>query len=321
MKRLALIAATILFPILVKAQYIPVDQRDTLAMDDVEAEISTVPVIAVDTLDTGDKYLKVVLFENHTWEYIELGRPVIDTAGFYEGWTNETLHAFKGHNVNNLPEEIELKLVDSLNPFSAPIVGNVRSGFKFRRTREHKGIDVPLHIGDTVRAAFNGIVRYIGGVRQTGGYGNLVIIRHPNGLETYYGHLSKILVGENESVKAGEIIGLGGSTGRSTGPHLHFETRYMGHAFDPQRVVNFEEGTFRDSVIVLKRHYFSIYSHYGQTDEESKAASDRIVYSVRKGDTLGSIAKKYGTTVAKICKLNNIKSTKTLRIGEKLIVR
>lgn len=321
MKRLALIAATILFPILVKAQYIPVDQRDTLSMDDVEAEISTVPVIAVDTLDTGDKYLKVVLFENHTWEYIELGRPVIDTAGFYEGWTNETLHAFKGHNVNNLPEEIELKLVDSLNPFSAPIVGNVRSGFKFRRTREHKGIDVPLHTGDTVRAAFNGIVRYIGGVRQTGGYGNLVIIRHPNGLETYYGHLSKILVGENESVKAGEIIGLGGSTGRSTGPHLHFETRYMGHAFDPQRVVNFEEGTVRDSVIVLKRHYFSIYSHYGQTDEESKAASDRIVYSVRKGDTLGSIAKKYGTTVAKICKLNNIKSTKTLRIGEKLIVR
>ena len=321
MKRLALIAATILFPILVKAQYIPVDQRDTLSMDDVEVEISTVPVIAVDTLDTGDKYLKVVLFENHTWEYIELGRPVIDTAGFYEGWTNETLHAFKGHNVNNLPEEIELKLVDSLNPFSAPIVGNVRSGFKFRRTREHKGIDVPLHTGDTVRAAFNGIVRYIGGVRQTGGYGNLVIIRHPNGLETYYGHLSKILVGENESVKAGEIIGLGGSTGRSTGPHLHFETRYMGHAFDPQRVVNFEEGTVRDSVIVLKRHYFSIYSHYGQTDEESKAASDRIVYSVRKGDTLGSIAKKYGTTVAKICKLNNIKSTKTLRIGEKLIVR
>lgn len=321
MKRLALIALTILFPILVKAQYIPDTQRDTLAMDDVEAVVSTVPVVAVDTLDTGDKYIKVVLFENHTWEYIELGRPVIDTAGFYEGWTNDAIHAFKGHNVNNLPEEIELKLVDSLNPFCAPIMGNVRSGFKFRRTREHKGIDVPLHIGDTVRAAFNGIVRYIGGVRQTGGYGNLVIIRHSNGLETYYGHLSKILVGENESVKAGEIIGLGGSTGRSTGPHLHFETRYMGHAFDPERVVNFEKGSVRDSTVVLKRHYFSIYSHYGQTDEESKAASDRIVYAVRKGDTLGSIAKKYGTTVAKICKLNNIKSTKTLRIGEKLIVR
>ncbi|MBQ0086234.1 MAG: peptidoglycan DD-metalloendopeptidase family protein [Bacteroidales bacterium] len=321
MKRLALIAFTILFPILVKAQYIPGSQRDTLAMDDVEDVISTVPVVAVDTLDTGDKYLKVVLFENHTWEYIELGRPVIDTAGFYEGWTNDVIHAFKGHSVDNLPEEIELRLVDSLNPFSAPIVGNVRSGFKFRRTREHKGIDVPLHIGDTVRAAFNGIVRYIGGVRQTGGYGNLVIIRHSNGLETYYGHLSKILVGENESVKAGEIIGLGGNTGRSTGPHLHFETRYMGHAFDPERVVNFEKGSVRDSVMVLKRHYFSIYSHYGQTDEESKAASDRIVYAVRKGDTLGSIARKYGTTVSKICKLNNIKSNKTLRIGERLVVR
>lgn len=324
MKRLALIAAILLSPILANAQSTH-DYRDTLAVEEaiegIDDEISTVPAVAVDTLDTEDKYLKVVLFENHTWAYIELGKPVIDTAGFYDGWTNDVIHAFKDHNVNSLPEEIELRLVDSLNPFCAPITGTVRSGFKFRRTREHKGIDVPLHVGDTVRAAFNGIVRYIGGVRRTGGYGNLVIIRHSNGLETYYGHLSRILVGENETVKAGEIIGLGGSTGRSTGPHLHFETRYMGHAFDPERVVDFENGTVRDSILVLKKHYFSIYSHYGQSDSESKSASGRIVHTVVKGDTLGAIAKKYGTTVTNICRLNNIKSTKILSIGERLVVR
>lgn len=321
MKRLALLAAMLL-PTLAYSQDIPEQDRDTIENFYVGEEgPSDLPLSAVDTLDTEDKYVKVVLFGNHTWAYIELGRPVIDTAGFYDGWTNDVLHAFKGHNVKELPEEIELRLVDSLNPFCAPILGKVRSGFKYRRTREHKGIDVPLQKGDTIRSAFNGIVRYIGGVRQTGGYGNLVIIRHPNGLETYYGHLSKILVGENETVKAGDIIGLGGSTGRSTGPHLHFETRYMGHAFDPARVIDFETGHVRDSVIVLKKHYFSIYSHYGQTDTESKNASGRVIYTVRKGDTLGKIAKNNGTTVNNICKLNSIKANKTLRVGEKLVVR
>ncbi len=319
MKLFSLLAA-LLLPILVYSQT-PENVSDTTGVLEIEAELPELVSQPLDTLDTDDKFIKIVLFENHTWEYIELGRPVIDTAGFYDGWTNDVIHAFKGHNVQELPDEIDLRLVDSLNPFCAPIMGKVRSEYKFRRTREHKGIDVPLHTGDTVRAAFNGIVRYIGGVRQTGGYGNLVIVRHPNGLETYYGHLSRILVGENEVVKAGEIIGLGGSTGRSTGPHLHFETRYMGHAFDPARVVDFETGRVRDSVITLKKHYFSIYSHYGQTDEESKAASGRIIYTVRKGDTLGSIAKKNHTTVSNICKLNKIKSNKTLRIGERLVVR
>ncbi len=276
---------------------------------------------AIDTLDTKDKFTKIVLFADHTWEYRDMGRPVIDTAGFYDDWNNKVLHAFKNVKATDLPEEVDLCLVDDQNPFCAPITGKVHSGYKFRRTREHNGIDVPLAVGDTVKAAFNGIVRYIGTTSVTGGYGNLVIIRHPSGLETYYGHLSKILVEPNEVVKAGEIIGLGGSTGRSTGPHLHFEVRYKGQTFDPSRVVDFETGTVRDSVLVLKRHYYSIYSHYGQTDEESEAAASRIVHTIRSGDTLGGLAKKYNTTVTKICQLNGISSKKILRIGERIIVR
>lgn len=296
-------------------------KADETEEDEDDGDIDDSPLIALDTLNTADKYVKIILFDNHTWMYYDVGRPTIDTANFFDGWNTEILHAFKELDKSALPDEIDLRLVDEKNGFCPPITGKVRSEYKFRRTREHKGIDVPLQMGDTVRAAFNGIVRYVGRSSQTGGYGNLVIIRHSNGLETYYGHLSKTLVQPNELIKAGEILGLGGSTGRSTGPHLHFETRYMGQAFDPSRVVDFENGALRDTILSLKKHYFSIYSHYGQTDEESKAAAGRIIHTVRKGDTLGGIAKKYGTTVSKICKLNGISSKKVLRVGQRLIVR
>ncbi|MDD2595895.1 MAG: M23 family metallopeptidase [Bacteroidales bacterium] len=284
-------------------------------------EESTAPPMVIDTVNTSDKFTKILIYDNHTWEYFDLGRPVIDTADFYEYWSTDIIHAYKGVPLSELPDEIDLRLVDSTNSFCPPITGRVRSGYKFRRTREHKGLDIPLNMGDTIRAAFDGVVRVAEFSRNTGGYGNLVVIRHPNGLETYYGHLSKYIVDTSEIVKAGEIIGYGGNTGRSTGPHLHFETRYMGQPFDPERLIDFETGTLRDTIVTLQKHYFSIYSHYGQTDEESKAASDRIVHTIRSGDTLGSLAVKYGTTVSNICKLNGIKSTKLLRIGQRLIVR
>ncbi len=208
-----------------------------------------------------------------------------------------------------------------------PYQAKVHSGFKWRRRRAHTGVDLPLDTGDSVRVAFDGVVRFSSGSR-TGGYGNLIVVRHSNGLETYYGHLSKRLVIPGEPVKAGEVIGLGGSTGRSTGPHLHFETRYKGQAFDPERIIAFEQGALRESLFTLKKDYFNIYSHYGQSEKQEAEAKAAVAaakqaqyYKVRSGDTLGRIAAKHGTTVAKLCKLNGISAKKVIRPGQRLRVR
>lgn len=293
-----------------------INAQSVIALQDT-ATISSV----VDTLDTDDRYTKLVLYADHTWQLIDLGHPKFDDDDFEDNWDNEAIHAYKGTSLDDVPDEITINVIDSLHGFACPIVGNVRSRFAFRRRRPHKGTDIPLKVGDPVVAAFDGKVRVIKGSRQSGGYGNLVVIRHPSGLETYYGHLSRHAVVENDIVKAGDIIGYGGNTGRSTGPHLHFETRFMGQAFDPERLIDFANGTLREDTFTIKKHYYSIYSHYGQTDKESADASKRKVHVIRRGDTLGGLAAKYGTTVSNICKLNGFGKSKLLQIGQRVIVR
>ncbi|MBP5365737.1 MAG: peptidoglycan DD-metalloendopeptidase family protein [Bacteroidales bacterium] len=291
------------------------------AQTDLSAEADSAEVVAIDTVRTNDRYTRIILYSNHTWEYWDLGRPQINEEDFKDHWSSDVTHAYNDVPLADLPDEIDLLLADSIHNYCAPITGIVRSRFAFRKKREHKGTDIPLTIGDPVKAAFDGKVRVVKSPKQSGGYGNLVVIRHSNGLETYYGHLQKHNVEVDDIVKAGDVIGYGGNTGRSTGPHLHFEVRYQSHPFDPERIINFETGELRDSIFILKKHYFNIYSHYGQTDEESIDASKRKIHTVRSGDTLGGIAAKYGTTVNNICKLNGITSKKTLRIGQRLIVR
>ena len=276
---------------------------------------------AIDTVNTNDKYKKIVLFEDYTWKYIELERPNISDEEFQDAWEQEHIHAYSDVTLASLPSEVDLLLTDSLHGWACPIKGTVTSGWKFRRHRDHKGTDIALTTGDTIRAAFDGKVRVVREVADAGGYGNLIVVRHANGLETYYAHLSKHLVAENELVRAGEVIGLGGSTGRSTGPHLHFEVRYMGKPFDAERIFDFPNGQLRDTLFTLKKHYFNIYSHYGQTDKESSQTTERIVHIIRSGDTLGALARKYHTTVARLCKLNGISATKTLRLGQRIVVR
>ncbi len=296
--------------------------------------------IPIDTLDTHDMFCKVVLFDNGTWLYYNIDRSFIPYTLDSDHWVTEQVHSYNDIALKDLPESVVLHLVDSLHGYCIPHPGPVTSQFKYRWKRAHKGIDIGLYTGDAVYAAFDGIVRAALPVNMTGGYGNVLVIRHLNGLETYYGHLSRFIVKSGDIVKAGELIGYGGSTGRSTGPHLHFETRYMGQAFDPERIFDFESGTLRDEAFTLKKHYFNVNSHYGMSDQQSANVSNKppknaksskgakagggsgaVYYKVKSGDTLSKIAKRHGTTVSKLCKLNGIKANKTLQIGQRLRVK
>jgi murein DD-endopeptidase MepM/ murein hydrolase activator NlpD len=199
-----------------------------------------------------------------------------------------------------------------------PFRGRVTSKYGWRRSRWHKGIDIKLDIGDPVYAAFDGVVRMQR--YNPGGYGNYVLIRHYNGLETIYGHLSEAIVVRNQTVRAGQIIGFGGSTGRSTGPHLHFETRLMGQAFDPARIIDFETYALKGPQAFVNHTWFP-YIKKGNTKANATPANAKKYYKVRKGDTLSGIARRHGTSVNTICRLNRISRTTTLRIGRTLRVK
>ena len=282
--------------------------------------------VPFDTLSTANKYQKVILFDNGSWLYLDIPKPDLPDFIVNDHWMTDHVHAYYDVNVKELPEEVDLVLCDSVHGWHIPGYGRTTSTYKMRWGRQHQGIDIGIPIGEPIYAAFDGIVRVALPTKFTGDYGNVVVLRHANGLETYYAHLNQYLVETDDVVKAGEVIGYCGTTGHSSGPHLHFETRYMGQSFDPERIFDFQNNTLRDTVFTLKKHYFSIYSHEGQSDNESKVASTQVApkhvyYKVKKGDTLSKIAKKHGTTVSKICKLNGISAKKALKIGQKLIVK
>ena len=286
-------------------------------------------VAVIDTLPTGNSALSIVLFNDNTWRYILAEDYKNDPEVFNNHWDTTNIHAYRDIELDSLPEATAIRLVDSLESYHYPYIGRITSRYGPRRGRAHQGLDIGLKTGDPIYATFDGKVRLS---KAAGDYGNLVIIRHNNGLETYYAHLSQRDVEVGDWVVAGQQIGLGGSTGRSTGPHLHYEVRYKGQSFDPERIIDFSNGNLRRDELLLKRRHFSIYSKYEQDfgDEEEvakqeeaerKAAAAVQYHTVRSGDTLGAIARKYGTSVSRICQLSGIKSTSILRIGQKLRVR
>ena len=220
-------------------------------------------------------------------------------------------------------------LLDDFNcGFTMPYTGVITSEFGWRRRRPHYGTDISLHTGDTVMAAFDGKVRI---ARFIGGYGNVIIIRHNNGLETVYAHLSKILVQPEETVVSGMQIGLGGNTGHSYGSHLHFEIRYLGKALDTEDLVDYKKNELKNNSFVIYKSDFnakydlrSIHAH--QSVSKSHAApinnknSSGSIAFVKKGDTLDKIARRNHTTIAAICKKNGISRSKVLKLGQKLKV-
>ena len=231
----------------------------------------------------------------------------------YPNWNNQYAHSY-GNAI--IPDTYTIDLTGFHMPTPST---KITSPFGPRWRRMHNGLDLKVNIGDTIVAAFDGKVRIVKYERR--GYGKYVVIRHENGLETVYGHLSKQIVDENQYVEAGEPIGLGGNTGRSTGSHLHFETRFLGQAINPALLFDFEkQDIVADSYLFRKGN-----NRYRRNRTNSKnvnllASSDGTIryHKVRSGDTLSRIAQKTGTSIDALCKLNHITRRTILRPGQVL---
>ena len=187
----------------------------------------------------------------------------------------------------------------------------LNSPYGIRKFRLHRGVDMHISIGDSIVAAYPGKVVVSKYNRR--GYGHYVMIEHANGTRTLYGHLKKRLVNVGDVVEGGQLVGWGGNTGRSSGPHLHFEIRYGEVNIDPATVFNIEEGTLLENT-----DHFSIASVVESHNAIQKELSKHRYHRIRSGDTLGKIARLYGTTIERLCQLNGIKRTTILRIGRNL---
>lgn len=262
-------------------------------------------------------------------------------ADLYPNWEDRFINAFGDVE---LPKEYKIDLRHFCMPTTNRIVTS-NYGYRPRFRRQHKGLDINANRGDTIRAAFDGKVRIV--EFQRGGYGNVVVIRHPNGLETVYGHLSKQLTKKGDVVKAGEPIGLAGNTGFSKGTHLHFETRLLGEYIDPAKLFDFANQDVTGDLYIFRgrgrgtllgKHdpaaasasdlaeadtenlgeeevtYNS--SELAQNSRAARAAQNTRIHKVRRGETLSSIAKKHGTTVAKLARANGISKRAKLRVGQ-----
>jgi hypothetical protein len=245
-------------------------------------------------------------------------------------WDNNMCYtARKENDLLKLKDTIWICLTDDEHEeFRLPFNGVVTSRYGYRKGRYHNGIDIDLVTGDTVKASWNGVVRYA--KYNRGGFGNLVIIRHHNGLETFYAHLSDHMVVPNQEIKAGDPIGLGGNTGNSRGSHLHFEVRFFDAPINPEEVIDFDKKECKGPNLFIHRDLFipgakpsdkggaiyaSAYNHRAAT------IAKRKYYTVRSGDTLSEIASRNNTRTSVLCKLNGIRSTTTLRVGRRLRIK
>lgn len=305
---------SILALLLVSSQYVAA--QDLLAR---QAPVDR-KVKAVDTLAL-QRILEREMEENPSYE-------------IYEEWDNAYAH-------KQIPMPDSYKF--DLRHFCMPTTSRaVTSNFGARWGRAHRGIDIKVYVGDTIRAAFSGKVRIV--KYDGGGYGKYIVIRHNNGLETIYGHLSKQLVSENQNVRAGDVIGLGGNTGRSTGSHLHFETRFCGFALNPALMFDFRAQDVTGDYYMYNRDTYDresaeatrlrgVIGNGGYTREDVQGGSyvannratnveeltaegtEKLYHKVAEGETLESIARKRGVTVDQLCRLNHLSKKSKIKVG------
>lgn len=283
----------------------------------------------------------MLIYSNRTWEYLDdkdfdgilnerLHMELSENPqyNFVQAWDNDMCYTSDRKNdLSKLSDTLWLCLMDEEHGgFCPPVKNVVTSRYGYRSGRYHNGIDINLNTGDTVYAAWSGKVRY--SKYNDGGFGNLVIIRHHNGLETFYAHLSKLLCVPDQDVKAGEPIGLGGNTGRSFGAHLHFEVRLYDAPMNPEEVIDFEKHVCKDENLMVHKGLFrpgakpSDQIEHGENESVARVeTTNRVYYKVRSGDTLSSIASRNRTTVSKLCQLNGIRPTTILQVGKSLRVK
>ena len=253
----------------------------------------------------------LMLYELHEEDEISPADEVYDGI-----WNNQYVKAYADVAV---PDSF---LID-LSTFVMPFEGKITSPFGPRRRRFHYGTDIKLQIGDTVVAAFEGKIRIEN--FQKRGYGNYLVIRHPNGLETVYGHLSHFLVEEGDTVSAGQPIALGGNTGRSHGSHLHFECRFLGQAIDPSDIIDFTNAcTFDTSYLFEKSKIDAVsvhniqYSKFAKYTNSSGRDKSITYHRIKSGESLSKIAQKYRISVAQLRRLNGLKPNSVLKVGRVL---
>ena len=230
----------------------------------------------------------------------------VPSADMYPEWVNTRVH-FK----HALPDSFRIDLRGFVMPTTNTQITD-KFGYRPRRRRVHNGIDIKVNRGDTIYAAFDGKVRITAYQRK--GYGHYIVVRHHNGIETLYAHLSKKLVGANDNVKAGDPIGIGGNTGRSSGPHLHFETLLLGSCLDPALLFDFKNQDVTGDFYLYRRPG----SKYIENGVVKIAGPEKKYHKVKSGETIGKIARKYNVEEGVIFKLNKLNSRSIIRPGQML---
>jgi len=262
----------------------------------------------------------------HYWDFMRIpgfhfDTTMIPSTNYYPfGWDTVTINPYK-EDLKEMSDTVLLHLKDSNDcMFHPPAIGELSSGFGFRawgrRKKFHFGVDVKMEKGDPVYVIFDGVVRV---AKRSADYGYVVLIRHYNGLETLYAHFYQLLTYTGAPVRSGDIIGLAGSTGHSTGPHLHFEVRFKGEKIDPNKIIYFPSGSLLDDNLQIDK---SCFKHLYEV-QANKLRQNRTgrYYKVHKGDTIATIAYEYGISVKHLTRLNGITAKTKLKPGRRIRVR
>lgn len=284
------------------------DESEMVTLIDSLFELDTVPYALVNEINLYVDQLPTRAEVDQSSVLAWSDRTLEPGAEVYGAWRTDLPNAY-GMELSAADTVLQLRLRDTegLCGFRMPVPPVVTSRFGWRDGRSHNGVDLDLEVWDTVRSAFPGVVRF---ADKSGGFGRLVVVRHFNGLETFYAHLHRLKVKPGDEVEAGQLLGLGGSSGHSTGSHLHFETRFKGVPFDPSHMIDLTTGELLCDTLVLKR---------GRTSFSAYPKGTRF-HTVGKGEHLSAIADQYGVPLDAICGLNGLSRRARLRVGQRLMV-